>query len=266
MPELPDVETMRNYFHSTAMRKTVLNVNVFRSEVLEDVSPEDYRKRIQNRKFVDTRRHGKHLFVKLDNDSWLTFHFGMTAFFKYYKDDADLPSHARLVHHLDNGYHLAYDCRRLLGRVGLCEDVDEYIAEKDLGPDALAPGFSADRFLQALNGRKGMIKPTLMNQRILAGVGSEYADEILYQARIHPKKTVDHLSQEDLRLIYEKMRTVLETAVDRRADVSELPKSYLVSHRQEGGECPNCNGKIKKIKVSGRGSYYCPGCQQLKHD
>jgi formamidopyrimidine-DNA glycosylase len=265
MPELPDVETFRRYFGATAMKKKITDVQVLREEILEGVGAERYRRRARNRTPVSSHRHGKHLFIGLDDGSWLTFHFGMTGFFKYYQDDPGESEHPRVVFSLDNGYRLAYDCSRLLGRVGVCDAPDDFIAEKDLGPDALSPDLDAESFVDLMVGRRGMIKSALMNQSVLAGVGNVYSDEILLQCRMHPKEKVTDLSENDLHRVHGAMREVLTTAVDRQADPERMPGDFILPAREEGASCPVCGGGLQKIAVSGRNGLYCPRCQKLKN-
>jgi formamidopyrimidine-DNA glycosylase len=102
-----------------------------------------------------------------------------------------------------------------------------------------------------------------MNQKLLAGIGNVYADELLFQAGIHPESTVSKFSEEDLKIIYNKMYYVLETAIDKKADRNELPDNWLLLHRKAGQNCPLCGGEIEKSTVAGRGSYFCPQHQRL---
>jgi formamidopyrimidine-DNA glycosylase len=188
----------------------------------------------------------------------MVLHFGMTGDLAYYKDRHDRPEYARMVLDLCNGFHLAYISQRMLGEIGLADDVDGFIKEHELGPDALSDQVDAKIFERMLEGRKGMIKPTLMDQSIIAGIGNVYSDEILFQAGIHPKTPVSELSGEDRKQLYRAMRRVLRTAARNRADPGNMPRGYILPRREEGAECPVCGGKVKKITVSGRSSYYCP--------
>jgi formamidopyrimidine-DNA glycosylase len=103
-----------------------------------------------------------------------------------------------------------------------------------------------------------------MNQKMLAGLGNIYTDEILFQARIHPKTPVGKLGEEKLRTMYERMRAVLARAIDAKADPGKMPRGFLLPHREEEDACPGCGGKVRKTTVSGRPSYFCPSCQSLE--
>jgi len=260
MPELPDVAVQKRYIDSTCLHQKIASVEVNDAVVLDGLTPQMLGKALVNQTFESTRRYGKHLFVNISNNGWLGLHFGMTGRLKYYKDPGEKPEFEQALFHFTNGYHLAYVMPRKLGQIRLIDSLDDFLSEKGLGPDALAIDF--DTFHDLLSGRRGMIKSTLMNQEILAGVGNVYSDEILYQARIYPRVKVSDLYWEQLRAVYDAMRDVLETVIERGANPEDFPPSYLTPRRSEGETCPRCKGKIQKIEVAGRSGYYCPHCQE----
>jgi formamidopyrimidine-DNA glycosylase len=261
MPELPDVETFRRYLDATALHKKITGTSITDKRILDGVSMQKLTRRLKGRELEKTRRHGKYLFVKLKGNGWLVLHFGMTGEFTYYRDTAERPEHARMILHFTNGYRLAYISQRLLGRVGLAEDLESFFGEHDLGPDALSDKVDRERFLRILEGKRGMIKPTLMDQSMISGIGNVYSDEILFQAKIHPKTPVNKLNGEDRKELYRTMRRVLRVASRNQADPGRFPRGYITPRRKQGDKCPACAGEVKKITVSGRSSYYCPLCQ-----
>lgn len=261
MPELPDVEVFKQYVDATALHQEITEVAVRSREILNDVSSRRLKGRLEGHRFESTRRHGKYLFVRVESGPWLVLHFGMTGFVSYFKDRDDEPPHARLLVSFSNGYHLAYDSQRKLGEILLIEDAQQFIQEKRLGPDALDPDFDFDAFRRTFGKGRAMIKSALMNQQRVAGIGNIYADEILFQAGIHPKKKLTQLGEEDYRKIFQAMKEVLQVAIERRANPEEFPDDYLIPHRQVGERCPNCPGTIEKVKISGRTAYFCPRCQ-----
>lgn len=258
MPELPDVETQRRYLDATALNKTITGTRVPSREILVDTSPQRLTANLVNHQFDGSRRHGKYLFAHVSSSTWLALHFGMTGFLRYYKNETDEPEHARVIISFDNGYHLAYVSQRKLGLVQLIDDVDGFVDAHGLGPDAMDPDFGRGDFVHCFAGRRGAIKSALMNQQAMAGVGNEYSDEILYQAGIHPSVKAADLKQADLERIYRYMRRVLRTAVEKGADPSRFPKSYIMPHRHGDGKCPGGRCDLKSIKISGRTAYYCP--------
>jgi formamidopyrimidine-DNA glycosylase len=262
LPELLDVEAFRQYVDATSLHKSIEKVEVKSSEILGNVSAQELQARLAGRKLQFTRRYGKYLFVHVVNDIWLTLHFGMTGRLKYFKNIEEEPAHDRLLISFANGFHLAYDCQRKLGEVSLAENVENFIKEKDLGPDALELDFKT--FKKILKGRRGTVKYTLMNQHIMAGIGNVYSDEILFQAGIHPTTKVNKLDEEMLKRLFEEMKNVLRTAINCQADSENLPDHYLLPHRSKGGRCPRCYSELERIKVSGRTAYYCPKHQEKK--
>jgi len=259
MPELPDVEIFRRYLARTALHQTVTRTRVENPKVLEGTSPAGLGRKLKSRRFTGTRRHGKHLFVEIDGEEWLRLHFGMTGFLKYHKDPDVGSPHPRVQFFFTNGYRLEFDNQRLLGTVEVVDDIKPTLTRLKLGPDALA--ISADDFIQAYQNRRGGIKSGLMNQRVMAGIGNIYADEVLFQAGIHPLTPVRGLPGEKLKDLHRVLGKVLKTAIDRRADPGRFPDSFLIPRRKEGESCPGCGGKVRKIRVQNRGTYLCPACQ-----
>ncbi|MBD3385181.1 hypothetical protein GF407_09660 [candidate division KSB1 bacterium] len=219
---------------------------------------------LNGKSFEATRRHGKYLFIKVNNETWVVFHFGMTGFVRYYKDDSKAPEHVHCEIEFKNGFKLAYDSQRKLGHVGLIKSLDHFIRHRDLGVDARSEELDEKKFADLLKERRGAVKSFLMNQNVIAGIGNIYSDEILYQSRIHPKKDVKKLSDQEITDLYEKMNEVLDTAIDVRADPDRMPSFFLIPRRKEGEQCTICGGRIKKIKVNSRGTYFCSKHQKGK--
>src|SRR5215217_4013389 len=190
MPELPDVEVFKRYVNSTSLHQKIESVKVRNSKILGIVSASKLQSTLKGSRFQSTRRHGKNLFVELD-DGWLLMHFGMTGRLKYFKEMDQDPPHDRLLISFENQYHLAFDCQRMLGNVDLIEDLNEFIREKQLGPDLLE--LDSTTFQRCFEGRKGTVKSALMNQHVVAGVGNIYSDEILFHAGVHPGTEVQRI-------------------------------------------------------------------------
>jgi len=262
MPELPDVEGFKQYLDSTALRQKIRTTHVRDKRILEEgVSASALGRALKGSSLRESRRHGKHVFVRIGSGGWLTMHFGMTGELVYNDGDDEEPKYARVVIELSKGKRLSYTCRRMLGEVGLTDDVDAYLQEHDIGPDALDSKLTLTKFRKSLEGRRGAIKGVVMDQSLLAGVGNVYADEVLFQARVHPQLKIDDLDDEEIGEVFKTMRRVLKLAAKHGGEVDQLPSSWLIPHREDGADCPKCTGKVKKTKVSGRSTYYCPRCQ-----
>ena len=263
MPEYPEVELLKQYCDSTCLHQEIESVELREKIILEAGTIKEFERNLVGRSFESTCRHGKYLFLKLDDEGWLVLHFGMTGDLQYFKDRDQEPDYVQLLIEFANGYHLGLIMPRKLGKIGQIADAGDYIRSKGLGPDVMAQDFDLQAFLSALEGRRGMIKSALMNQGIMAGIGNVYSDEILFQARVHPKAKVNDLDQVTLRRIFDCLKDVLATLVDVRLERDKLPRNYLLPVRGSGEQCPYCQGEVKNIKVSGRSAYYCSSCQKM---
>jgi formamidopyrimidine-DNA glycosylase len=260
MPELPDVETFRRYFDATSLHQQIADVDVLSADLLKGISGRELVRKLKGRRFESTRRHGKHLFVRADGDFWLRLHFGMTGSLRYFKHEEQAPTHVRVLFVFSNNYRLAFDDQRKFGQVGLLEDVDEFLRKRALGPDAL--DIDLAEFKEKLTKHRGAVKSILMNQRLIAGIGNIYADEILFHACIHPATQIARLSDKDRKHLFRAMRQVLEKAVHYQADADRMPKTWLLSHRGKGGKCPRCGRGLKSSKIGGRTAWFCSHCQR----
>jgi formamidopyrimidine-DNA glycosylase len=260
MPELPDVETYKRYFDSTALHRRVRALHVPGPRVLRGLTPQALGRRIDGSTFEASRRHGKYLFVRLDPDGWLVLHFGMTGRLAYFKSPTDKPDYTDVLFELDNGFRLAYAASRKLGWVGRLDDPDAFIAEEGLGPDALA--LDLDGFRRLAAEARGGVKCWLMRQETLAGIGNVYSDEVLFRARLHPKTSVRSLDPGQVAALFEALREVLYTSIAAQADPRRMPPDFLLPHRNPGAHCPQCGRLIMTIKACGRTAYLCPGCQR----
>lgn len=267
MPELPDVQVQKERLDATALHRRIEHVYVSADRILTGVSDTTLRRRLDGRTLRSSRRHGKHLFAEIEDDGWLRLHFGMTGRLAYYRDDGDgdgdgdgdlagPPDHTRLRLDFSGGGHLAYVNVRRLGQIGLVDDPDAYVEAEGLGPDALDTAFDAGALGSVLEGRTAAVKSALTDQSRIAGIGNVYADEMLFQARIHPETPAGTLDEDDVRRLHEAMRRVLQAAIEAR--VEDFPDWFLLPRREEGGRCPRCGAELEKSRVSGRVTWTCP--------
>lgn len=260
MPELPDVEVFRSYLQATALGQKVRNVEVRDASLIKGGSGRELARGLAERTLRSASRRGKYLAVDLDNGSALILHFGMTGRLKYFRGSMRDTRHDRLRLVFQSGHSLVYDCPRKLGQVRLVKDLQAFWQAMDLGPDALE-GLDSDGFNGLLRGRRGMIKSALMNQSLLCGVGNVYSDEILFQARLHPRRLVREMTEHDLLHLHATMVRVLKQAISLQADPDRMPEDWLTPRREQGTPCPVCQGKVQRIEVGGRGCFLCPSCQ-----
>lgn len=264
MPELPDVERFKDYFDSTSLKKRIEKASALDDFLLKGVSPATLKKRLEGRRFEKTRRWGKYLFARADSGGWLVLHFGMTGSLDYYSSGQEQPRFTRLRLDFEDGGHLAYVNQRRLGRVGWTHDPEAFARRERLGPDAMSGNLSLEEFKELLSVRGRAIKPVLMDQSIISGIGNLYADEILFQARIDPRTPARELDDEAVGRLYRAMRKVLAVAARTEIEHRPLPRAFLMPHRKEGDKCPGCAGPVQRTKIAGRSTYFCPGCQRRK--
>lgn len=259
MPELPEVEMARRYLQATSLHQTILSAEVLDERILSGVTAARLEQSLAGRQFDCALRHGKRLFLKLQDDLWLTLHLGLTGRLVCLKSGQDDPNHTRLLIIFENGSRLAFDDLRIFGEAGLTKSPQLFLEERKIGPDALQQDLHG--FLKSMLGRRGLIKPALLNQRIVAGLGNLYADEALFQAGICP--WARSLAVEQLTALFSSIQETLEASLAIHADLEKLPLSYLLPHRHPGGRCPLDGALLSREKIGGRTSYYCPVHQKM---
>ena len=258
MPELPDVEIFKKEAEK-ALNKRVDHVKI-RDRDFVEASRYKFNKHIEGNDLRKVWRKGKYLFLETGDHYSVVLHFGMTGLLKYAPGKEGPPEYTKLTFEMGDGHHLHYISKRKLGSVEITGEPEAYTGELDLGPDALQ--LEEDAFTEKIKASRASVKSFLMDQSALSGIGNVYSDEMLYQAGIHPKADAGKLSDKETGKLFRKMKYVLEMAIEKEADVSRMPRTWLLPHREEGAGCPKCDGKIKTIKVTGRTTYYCPSCQK----
>jgi formamidopyrimidine-DNA glycosylase len=161
----------------------------------------------------------------------------------------------------ENGFHFAFENKRKFGWWDLIDSIADYKKEHGLSDDARDLSF--EDFKASMETRKTHIKKILLDQSVAAGVGNWMADEILYQAKMHPKKKVEDMNEVDIKKVFDAMKKVIEVAIENDAHYSDFPEDFLMHFREKGGKCHHTGCEIEKIKLDGRGTYFSPEWQQL---
>lgn len=257
MPELPDVEAFREVLASCAQDRLIQRVEVHDAGVLHGVSARRLRDDLEGRRFAEPERHGKWLLARTDGPTVL-LHFGMTGQLVCCRVADQLQTHDRVVFTVADDRQLRYRDQRKLQGLWLADEAGVARTLDRQGPDAMEidrAGFEA-----ALAGRRGSVKSTLTDQARLAGLGNLLADEILWRARLHPARRTSDLSDEERAGLYTELRGTLRSAV--RAGRVPPRSSWLTGHR-DGTDpvCPRCDGPLRRGRVAGRGTVWCPRCQ-----
>ncbi len=269
MPELPEVEIYRRYFEAVALDRPLAGLEVEDQRQLK-VSVADLQKALRGTEFVGTERIGKYLFAVTARGPVLVIHFGMTGGLHYYARPADAPRFNRLVLVFAGGERLAITDPRKFARLDLAASVVAYQQRKRLSDDArhVTPEALAPR----LQHRKAPIKAVLLDQKVAAGIGNWIADEVLFQARIHPATRAHTLNQDQITALAKAIRDVLETAIRHEAIYTQFPDRYLIRNRWEQPEdrtpdsqavlrCPRCAQPLVRATVAGRTTFWCTTCQ-----
>jgi formamidopyrimidine-DNA glycosylase len=269
MPELPEVETYRRYFEETSLYQPISDVYVEDTKLLT-TDYDTLNQQLKNHQFIGTKRVGKNLFAQLDAPYWLHFHFGMTGDLAYFKDDEDTPRFARIIFRFSNGFKLGFLCPRKFERIGIVEDIEEYLSRKKINKDALE--ITVEELSKTLNKKNAPIKSVLLDQSTVAGIGNWIVDEVLYKAKIHPEKKANQLSKNEILEIHKSMRFVIQTAIDLQANYDDFPENFLIHARGWGraglqdirvDKCAACGDKISISKIGGRTTYFCKNRQRI---
>jgi formamidopyrimidine-DNA glycosylase len=257
VPELPDVEGFRRVVAGCAVGRRIRRVDVIDPGVLHGISSSALHDALSGHRFGQPERHGKWLIAHTDGPTML-LHFGMTGDLHWSADGEPRHRHDRVVFVLDGGELRYRDMRKLHGLRMAHNAQTVRRALSGLGPDALAIG--RDDLARLLAGRRGMVKTALVDQSLLAGLGNLLADEILWRARVHPRRPARDLTAGQRRRLYDRMRSVLDASV--RAGRVPPRRGWLTGVRDDrDGGCPRCGTPLSRGRVGGRGTVWCPRCQ-----
>jgi formamidopyrimidine-DNA glycosylase len=273
LPELPEVETTARSLRPRIVGHRVISVGgVDWPRMLPNTSEAELQDALIGRRVIAVDRRGKYLLVELEGDTWLSVHRKMSGNLLLVPRGSALEAHTHLVVGLDTDEELRFVDARKFGRVYLfrsSEQLQDFIAER-LGPDSLND-LDESVLAAKLRGRKGRIKSLLLDQAFVAGVGNLYADEALWQARVHPLRSADSLSAAEVRRLAQAIKQVLVMGIERRGtsfstylDADGTPgenQEFLNAYGREGQACPRCGRPIRRLLIGQRSSHFCPRCQ-----
>lgn len=277
MPELPEVETIRRDVEKELSGRRIKKVEVsgLRS-IRRHGEPAQFISRLEGRTLAGARRRGKYLLLCLDSADVVVAHLGMSGQLLAAAPKVPRPKHTHVVLVFVGGAELRFVDPRTFGEMFVTapEQLEEELPElAHLGFDPLEDQMAWTDFAARLQSRRARLKPLLMDQRFVAGIGNMYSDEILFAAGLRPERTSDSLSPQEYRRLYRAMVETLQEAVKHRGssladeqyrdlfgDVGEYQRLHNVYDR-EGEPCPRCRGKISRVKYAGRSCFFCPRCQ-----
>lgn len=273
MPELPEVETVKETLKKQILHRKIVNINIYYSNIIECPDIETFKNQILNQTINDIKRRGKWLMFELDN-YFLLSHLRMEGrYFLRNKEDSVL-KHEHISFVLDNDKELRYLDTRKFGRMHLIKK-DEVLNRKPLNELGLEPwdeNLTPYYLKEKYKNKKLPIKTVILDQSIIVGIGNIYADEILFLSKINPLKKASELNNQELESIIENTKIILNKAIKAGGTTIRTYESSegvhgrfqqeLLVHGKELQHCPICKTPILKTKIGGRGTYYCSNCQK----
>lgn len=273
MPELPEVETVKETLKKQILDSKITGLNIYYENIIEYPTSVEFKEKIINQKINDIKRRGKWLMFELD-DYFLLSHLRMEGRYFIRNKNDEVLKHEHISFILDNDLELRYLDTRKFGRMHLIKK-DEILNRKPLNELGLEPwdeNLNISYLKEKYKNKKLPIKTVILDQGIIVGIGNIYADEILFLSKINPLKKANELGNEELEGIIKNTKITLEKAIKAGGTTIRTYESSegvhgrfqqeLLVHSKENEYCPNCNETIIKIRVGGRGTYYCPKCQK----
>ena len=276
MPELPEVQTIVDDLNAAGLQGLCINkVSVFWANTIATGAPESFCRQLEGRCISGVRRRAKYIILELQPQSALLIHLRMTGRLELTEKDCAAGPHIHVIIKLNDGRCLVFHDTRKFGRFYLTAEPEHIV--RSLGPEPLATDFTARILAERIGQRHSRIKPLLLDQSFIAGLGNIYVDEALWTAAIHPLRPADSLSGKEIKSLHRAIRSVLRQGIRNAGTSLGNGKSNYISprtgrgrngnqlkvFRRTGRPCRRCGGKIQKIIVGQRGTHICAACQTL---
>lgn len=276
MPELPEVETIKETLQQLVLKKQIKNVTIRWPKIIKEPSDtEQFKMLLKGQTFQNLKRKGKYILFYLD-DYVLISHLRMEGKYRVVPSNDPIDKHTHIIFSFTDGEELRYHDLRKFGTMHLYPKGKEFNSPplNKLGPDPFEEAFTFEYFYKKLKKTDRYIKTVLLDQTIVSGLGNIYVDETLYKAKIHPMSRSSKLTKKEIRAIYEQAIETLDAAVKLggttiRSYVNSqgemgMFQQELFAYGQEDKPCKNCGQPITKMKVGGRGTHICPSCQKKR--
>jgi formamidopyrimidine-DNA glycosylase len=270
MPELPEVETIARLLcqgspaQPAIVSRRILGANLLWQRTLAEPSPVEFTARLIGQEIEDVGRRGKFLYLRLSRD-WLLFHLRMSGDLLVKPLGAPAETHDRLILTLAGDLQLVFNDARKFGRVWLVDEVDRVVGS--LGPEPLDESLTSHDLFERLHATHRQLKPLLLDQTFLAGLGNIYVDEALNLAKLHPLTPSNHISELQADRLLTSIRAVLRDGIARNgASIDWVYRggdfqNYFRVYQRTGLPCPECGTPIARIVIGQRGTHFCPVCQ-----
>lgn len=274
MPELPEVETIKQVIEPQIQGLRIIKVIINRPEVTAYPTADIFEKRIAGQVFSGMSRRGKFLIIQLDSGDEMILHLRMTGRLLLAPHDYMQEKHTHIIFQLNNGLELRFSDMRRFGRFWLLQqgETDTYTGITKLGSEPFDSDFSAEYLKAHMGKRKKAIKTCLLDQNIVAGIGNIYSDEILFTAKIYPARPANSLKAQDWNSLAKTIPERLSYFIEKnKISAKEYLESrgqeyrntpFLQVYGQENNPCPVCGTKLCRMVIGGRSSIYCPACQK----
>jgi formamidopyrimidine-DNA glycosylase len=273
MPELPEVETIARHLRPQLLSRAFVGVRVLWERTVDRPDVPSFCAALTGARVTGVGRRGKYVTLQLGTAQTLLTHLRMTGKLLLWPPDAspDDDQHVRVHFRLDDGRWLLFSDTRKFGRMYLVDDALEVVG--DLGPEPLDDDFTPERLVGMLAGRRGRIKPLLLNQKFVAGLGNIYADEALWRAGVHPLRGAGTLTPDEVTRLHAGIVSVLRQAIeDGGTSLSDnqylqpdgsagAHQELLAVYGRAGSDCLRCGATVERIVVGQRGTHVCPSCQ-----
>jgi formamidopyrimidine-DNA glycosylase len=275
MPELPEVETVRRTLKQLILHKQIERISIFWPKIIKSpLEIEQFTDALRGESFLDIGRRGKFLIFYTDHYA-LVSHLRMEGRYGLYPKAEPFDKHTHVIFHFTDHTELRYRDVRKFGTMHLYNKGEEFLHEplKGLGPEPFSKEFTLKYLTERLKKTNRKIKPALLDQKLLVGLGNIYVDEALFRACIHPERPANSLNKKELALLHDEIILTLSEAVKMggstiRSYVNSqgqigMFQLELLAYGRKGEECMRCGTPIEKIVVGGRGTHFCPSCQKL---
>ncbi len=272
MPELPEVETVKRELEPHVIGRTITGLTFEWEGIVKKIPVAEFKAGVTGQTIISLSRRGKYLFFRLTSGRYLVVHLKMTGSLLVQPSGTEFPRFTRAVLHLDNGTDIVFRDPRKFGVLRLVDKPEDIVGK--LGPEPLDDDFTVEVLKERFANRKLAMKALLCNQEVIAGIGSMYADEVMFDTQIHPVRLPESLTEKEKKALHEAIRRILDAAVKNRgASVQNYYRpdgstgtahfEFNVAHRFHE-PCKVCGTPIERIVVGGRGTYFCPKCQKEK--
>ncbi|GLB46747.1 formamidopyrimidine-DNA glycosylase [Philodulcilactobacillus myokoensis] len=275
MPELPEVETVKKGLNELVKGCQIRRVEVLYSKMIDNVTADTFKRALTNKKILRIDRRGKYLLFRFNGQITMVSHLRMEGKYDVETEGAEPGKHTHVIFHLTDGRELRYNDSRKFGRMYLIHNGEEHTLSGlgTLGPEPTSDDLTFSYMKKIMNKSRGKIKPFLLNQSHIAGLGNIYTDEVLWMSKIHPEQQTNLISDDKIKLLRKNIIKEIKEAIKGHGTTvfsyknafgeSGSFQNHLHVYHRDGQPCERCGTLIKKIRVAQRGTHFCPQCQKV---